>query len=133
MKLNSVKKMKRVFVFLFVLGSLFSIQLYAGEQMKIVASDKVCMVTNMLFPRTQIPVAHDGKTYYGCCENCKKTLSEDSASRVAVDPVSGKSVDKAMAVIAARDDGSVVYFESKKTFKAYTAKAQKKSHTKSSH
>lgn len=91
----------------------------ASEHMTIVPTNKVCMITNMLFPRVQIPVEHDGKTYYGCCENCKKTLSEDAASRAAVDPVSGKTIDKATAVIAARDDGSVVYFENKKNFNKF--------------
>lgn len=94
----------------------------AAEKLQVVPTEKVCMVTNMVFPRTQIPVVHAGKTYYGCCENCKQTLSTDPASRTAVDPVSGKSVDKSLAVIAARDDGSVVYFESRKTLAAYMKK-----------
>lgn len=128
MKINFVQKLKSALALFFIAATLsfFSNSLYASEQLNIVPSEKVCMVTNMLFPRTQIPVAHAGKTYYGCCENCKKTLSEDSASRSAVDPVSGKSVDKASAVIAARDDGSVVYFESKKTFETYKNKSVKK-------
>ncbi len=121
------QKLKSAFALLFVIValSILPTQLYASEQLKIVPNDKVCMVTNMLFPRTQIPVTHNGKTYYGCCENCKKTLSEDSASRTATDPISGKSIDKASAVIAVRDDGSVVYFESKKTFETFTGKSQK--------
>lgn len=91
----------------------------AKETLKVVPNQKVCMVTNMVFPRDQIPVAHAGKTYYGCCENCKKTLADDASSRVAVDPVTKKSVDKATAVIGARDDGSVVYFENQASFQKY--------------
>jgi len=91
----------------------------AKETLKVVPNQKVCMVTNMVFPRDQIPVAHGGKTYYGCCENCKKTLADDASSRVAVDPVTKKSVDKATAVIGARDDGSVVYFENQASFQKY--------------
>lgn len=94
----------------------------AAEKLTIVPNEKVCMVTNMLFPKAQIPVTHAGKTYYGCCENCKKTLAEDAKARVATDPVSGKQVDKASAVIAAREDGSVIYFENKKTFEKYSSK-----------
>lgn len=137
MKNNFVKNLKSISLGLaafvvVVVGLGFSNPSMATEQLKVVPNDKVCMVTNMLFPRTQIPVSHAGKTYYGCCENCKKTLSEDAASRMAVDPVSGKSVDKATAVIAAREDGTVVYFESKKTFESYTGssssgKSKKKS------
>lgn len=96
----------------------------AAEKLTIVPNDKVCMVTNMLFPRTQIPVQHAGKTYYGCCENCKETLAKDAKARMDKDPVSGKAVDKAKAVIAAREDGTVIYFESKKTFEKYQAKSQ---------
>ncbi len=102
-----------------------SVNASASEKLEIVKNDKVCMVTNMLFARTQIPVVHEGKTYYGCCANCKKTLAEDPEARVAKDPVSGKDVDKATAVIAAREDGSVVYFENKNTFEEFTGKSKK--------
>lgn len=91
----------------------------AKEALTVVPNQRVCMVTNTVFPRDQIPVSHSGKTYYGCCENCKKTLSEDASSRTAIDPVTKKPVDKAKAVIAAREDGSVIYFESDKSFQKY--------------
>lgn len=97
----------------------------AAAPLTIVENEKVCMVTNMLFPRKQIPVSHDGKTYYGCCENCKETLATDAKARTAIDPVSGKSVDKAKAVIAARADHSVLYFENKKNFEAYVKSGPK--------
>ena len=96
----------------------------AAEALSIVENEKVCMVTDMHFPKKQIPVTHEGKTYYGCCENCKETLGKDSKARIAVDPFSGKSVDKAKAVIAVRADHSVVYFESKKNFLGYVTKGQ---------
>ncbi len=100
--------------FLFV-----SMPAIAAEALKIVENEKVCMVTDMFFGKKQIPVTHEGKTYYGCCQNCKKTLSEDVTARKATDPVTGKLIDKATAVIATREDNSVVYFESKKTFEQY--------------
>lgn len=93
----------------------------AKAALKIVPNKDVCMVTNVHFNRTQIPVEVGGKTYYGCCENCKKTLAEDASARTAEDPVSKKPVDKASAVIAVRDDGSVLYFESKENVKKYKA------------
>lgn len=108
------------FLSLFLLTNFFfSSFALAKATLEIVENKKVCMVTNMVFPRDQIPVSHEGKTYYGCCENCKKTLSEDAAARLATDPITDKKIDKATAVIAARDDGSVIYFESKKTFNKY--------------
>jgi YHS domain-containing protein len=105
-----------------LLGVLLSGPVALAEKLTVVPNERVCMVTNMVFPRTQIPVQHGGKTYYGCCENCKKTLSEDAVSRKAIDPVSGKNVDKATAVIAAREDGSVIYFENQKTFQSFQKK-----------
>jgi YHS domain-containing protein len=69
--------------------------------------------------KEQIPVVVDGKTYYGCCEMCKKALASDASKRAAVDPVSGKKVDKAAAVIGADADGNVKYFESEKNLQKY--------------
>lgn len=71
----------------------------------------VCMVNEMAMGKDQIPVEVEGRTYYGCCDMCKKALANDASKRTAVDPVSGKTVDKAKAVIAAQEDGRVFYFE----------------------
>jgi YHS domain-containing protein len=84
---------------------------------------RVCMVNDTVFPKDQIPVQVDGKTYFGCCEMCKGRLATDEAVRYAKDPVSGKTVDKATAVIGATPDGKVLYFESEKTFKAFGQKS----------
>jgi len=97
---------------------------FAGQDgvrptLKRVETKKVCMVNNTVFEKDQIPVAVQGKTYYGCCEMCKERLSKDAAARTAVDPVTGKKVDKATAVIAAQADGTVLYFESEKTLEQY--------------
>ncbi len=110
--------MKALFTLVLVAGMNFS--LYAAEALKVVENKKVCMVTDMYFAKPQIPVAHDGKTYYGCCPNCKETLAKDAKARQAIDPVSNKPVDKAKAVIAAREDDTVLYFESMKTFETYS-------------
>lgn len=91
-----------------------------AEPLKHVAAKRVCMVNNTVFPKDQIPVKVEGKTYFGCCEMCKGRLASDVSLREATDPVSGKPVDKAKAVIGAQPDGKVLYFESEKTFTAYT-------------
>jgi YHS domain-containing protein len=94
----------------------------AGETtpvLKRVEAKKVCMVNNAVFEKDQIPIAVEGKTYYGCCEMCKERLAKDAEARTGVDPVTGKKVDKATAVIAALPDGTVLYFESEETFKKY--------------
>lgn len=84
-----------------------------------VESNKVCMVNDRLFPNEQIPVKVNGKMYYGCCSNCKKTLTESSEARTGVDPFSGLQVDKAEAVIAAFGDGRVLYFQNQGNLDAY--------------
>jgi YHS domain-containing protein len=87
--------------------------------LKRVETKKVCMITNAVFEKDQIPVSVQGKTYYGCCEMCKERLAKDAEARMAIDPVTGKKVDKATAVIAAQADGKVLYFESEKTLAQY--------------
>ena len=84
---------------------------------------RVCMVQDTVFPKDQIPIQVDGKTYFGCCEMCKGRLASDEAVRYAKDPVSGKTVDKATAVIGATPEGKALYFESEKTFKAFGQKS----------
>ncbi|HEX9941481.1 MAG TPA: hypothetical protein VGG03_05665 [Thermoanaerobaculia bacterium] len=113
-----------------ILALLVAVLALAGNEpakpaLKKVEAKKVCMINDQLFEKDQIPVSVQGKTYYGCCEMCKERLSKDVASRTSVDPVTGKKVDKATAVIAALPDGKVLYFESEKTLKEYQ-KGQKK-------
>lgn len=100
-----------------------------GETLKKAETKKVCMVNDTLFEKDQIPVAVEGKTYYGCCAMCKERLAKDAEIRSAVDPLTGKKVDKATAVIAARADGSVLYFESEETLAKYKQKEQKQKDT----
>ncbi len=86
---------------------------------KIVPNETVCMVTEAHFAKPQIPVKVGDKTYYGCCDGCKKTLTEDKSARTATDPLTKKSVDKATATIAANSAGKVLYFENKGNFEKY--------------
>lgn len=94
------------------------------ERATLVPSKQVCMINDASMSNEQIPIVIDGRTYYGCCPMCKERLGKDEASRYAVDPVSGKKVDKATALIGALPGGRVVYFESAETFAAYNASAQ---------
>lgn len=84
-----------------------------------VKPEYVCMVNNAAFDKPQIPVEVDGKTYYGCCPMCKERLAKDASARTATDPVSGKSVNKAEAIIGKTADGSVYYFENESNMKRY--------------
>lgn len=87
----------------------------------LVESKSVCMINDRAMAIEQIPVVIEGKTYFGCCPMCKERLEKDAASRYAVDPVSGKKVDKAKAVIGALPGAVVVYFESAENLARYNA------------
>ena len=120
--------MKKITSLILTLTSifLFAQSVFAAETWKIVPNKNVCMVTDQLFAKTQIPVEQDGKTYYGCCENCKATLATDVKVRTAIDPESKQSVDKSTATIAANDEGSVLYFQNKANFEKYVKALSKK-------
>jgi YHS domain-containing protein len=79
----------------------------------------VCMINNQFMDKPQIPVEVEGTTYYGCCEMCKTKLASDPASRSAIDPVSGATVDKAHAVIGKNGANAVFYFENEQNLAAY--------------
>lgn len=83
----------------------------------------VCMVNDRVMGQTQMPVEVGDKTYYGCCAGCVDKLNKDRKARVAVDPVSGREVDKSEAVILQGEGGQALYFESEKTARRYLAHA----------
>ena len=88
-------------------------------ELTLVRPEHVCMVTDAFFGKDQIPVTFVDRTYYGCCAGCEKRIREDPRIRAAIDPVSGARVDKATAVIGAREDGAVFYFESIDSMRKY--------------
>jgi YHS domain-containing protein len=99
----------------------------ASDKVVLVESKNVCMINDRSMANEQIPVEVDGKTYFGCCPMCKERLVKDVESRFAIDPVSGKKVDKAKAVIGALPGAKVLYFESKVNLERYNAGARAES------
>ncbi len=79
----------------------------------------VCMQNNKAFDKEQVPVTIDGVVYFGCCDNCNKTLSSKEENRYALDPVSKKRINKAEAIVGAAADNSIYYFESVENLKAF--------------
>ena len=58
-----------------------------------------------------VPVVHDGKTWYGCCELCKQRIAADPARYThSRDPVSGEVIDKATAALLSVGD-RILYFK----------------------
>jgi YHS domain-containing protein len=93
------------------------------EALEVVDAQYVCMVNDARFEKKQIQVQVEGKDYYGCCQMCKERLTNDRSVRVAVDPVSGKEVDKATAVIGADSQDRVFYFENEKNLAKFNEAA----------
>ena len=79
----------------------------------------VCMVNDFAMGRPQIPVEVGGRTYFGCCPDCKLKLETREANRVGRDPVTGEPVDKATAVIVRDESGKVYYFASEDTLRRF--------------
>lgn len=79
----------------------------------------VCMVNDQYMASPQIAVPVAGKTYFGCCAMCKQKLESNESARTAKDPVSGRVVDKATAVIARNASGRVFYFEDEANMAKY--------------
>ncbi|HKR62275.1 MAG TPA: hypothetical protein VJZ00_00985 [Thermoanaerobaculia bacterium] len=110
---------------LFAFTAFAEVELKPVGKLTKVEPKTVCMVNEHAMGKDQIPVEVEGRTYYGCCEMCKKALASDASKRVSTDPVTGKQVDKAKAVIASQEDGRVFYFESDETLAKYNAQFAK--------
>jgi hypothetical protein len=84
-------------------------------------SSLVCFVNNKFMGINQIPVEFEGKTYYGCCQDCVAKIKTQKEVRTAVDPLTGAEVDKALAyiVIAPQGNNDVLYFESEQNYLTY--------------
>ena len=114
----------KTFVLVLIM-TLFTLPAFAADHqhgdswLKPVESKFVCMINNKAFDTPQMAIEVEGKTYYGCCHMCKERLAKDITVRMATDPVSGKQVDKADAVIGQTADGRAFYFESAENLKSY--------------
>ena len=94
-------------------------------QQDTIAHSKICMVDDFYqgnYPT--LPLKLSTKTYYGCDPKAIRELTAKNEVRSATDPVTGRKVDKAAAVIALhpKRDGKVLYFESHDTFAQYLQK-----------
>lgn len=116
---------------LILMAAALPVGAYAGDALKKVEPQYVCMINNKLFDKPQIPVTVDGKTYYGCCPMCKDKLEKSAEARTATDHVSGKAVDKAEAVIGAAADGTVHYFENDKNLQKFGSAGHDHGHSDS--
>ena len=93
----------------------------AGSEakLKIIDSSHTCMGSNQAQKKAQDFAEVEGKRYYGCSKMCIVNLEQNPTYRYGIDPVSGRRVDKANAIVAARPSGERLYFESEETFRAF--------------
>ena len=91
----------------------------SGDKVKQVSPEFVCMINKKVFKKEQTLVAVEGRNYYGCCDPCVKQLKENPDSRKDVDPVSGKTVDKATAAVGVDSKGNVYFFENTDNLKKF--------------
>jgi len=118
--INRARKTKKKYsvILTFVIGLVFMLGLSVTARAASPADGYkvdpgiVCMVTDKVMGKPQIPVEVNGKTYYGCCKNCVGKLKGNPSIRAAKDPVSGVVIDKSMAFIMEGPDGDALYFES---------------------
>ena len=82
-----------------------------------VPNELVCMVNDAYMGKLQMAKPVNGKTYYGCCQMCVKTLNDNELARTGMDPYSGQPIDKTEAfIVIMSNDGRVAYFESRSNF-----------------
>jgi YHS domain-containing protein len=96
----------------------------SGASIERIENKYVCMVNDQHYQDIQIDVPVGEKIYYGCCQGCVTTLKMDPESRTATDPITGKQVDKATAVVGALPNGSVRYFESEETLEQFRTQGE---------
>ena len=84
----------------------------AADDPAVVFRPRVCMIEDRVKAEAGLPVEVGGKTYYGCCPDCKGALEERPERYTkAIDPVTGNEVDKTTAYILDHE-GDAYYFES---------------------
>lgn len=95
--------------------------------LKIIDPSHTCMGSNMAQAKPQNYAYIENKRYYGCTSMCIANLKEVPGFRYGLDPVSGKRVDKATALIARQSHGGLLYFEGENTYDEYKKRASKDS------
>lgn len=94
------------------------------EPGKVIDHKVVCMASNVYMGSEQLEVIINGKTYYSCSQRCTNLLQSGDHVRLATDPFSKKTLDKANAFISMSSDsvGTILYFELDKNLKQYLKK-----------
>lgn len=123
---NRFMKFKMMFSVFVALAVLAPFVAMADNALEVVDAEFVCMVNDVRYDKVQVRVDVNDQTYYGCCEMCRARLTNNENLRVGVDSISGKKVDKAIAIIAADSYNRVFYFENEENLEKANEKLSKK-------
>lgn len=92
----------------------------AGAKVVLIAQPElICMANDQYLGKPQQSLELEGRTYFGCCATCKERLQKNAALRSAADPITGRAIDKAAAVLGMTAKGDILYFESAATLARY--------------
>lgn len=90
----------------------------------VVPNELVCMVNDAYMGKKQLEVMHEGKMYYGCCAMCQSRIPENESIRVALDPLSLETVDKAEAyIVIIGHNGEVAYFKNEENYRQFVVES----------
>ena len=79
----------------------------------------LCMVEDKVFADQTLLVRIEGATYYACRSDSAQ-MARNASYRTAVDPLTGRMVDKSKAVLRQdREDNKVYYFENYENAKTF--------------
>jgi YHS domain-containing protein len=84
--------------------------------------NRICMIRGDVKDKDTYMIRVAGKAYFGCCQKCLTKLRNNLNNvQYASDPVTGKMVNKADAVIKLNPDNArkVLFFESQETYDRY--------------
>ncbi|PYV90886.1 MAG: hypothetical protein DMG05_08720 [Acidobacteria bacterium] len=102
-----------------VLAATLCLAVAFGASGNVEKREYVCMMQDMVLTKPGIAIQYQGKTYYGCCAMCKEKIKNEPKKYTrAIDPVSGKQVDKAEAFVYGVE-GNAYYFSSKENRKTF--------------
>lgn len=119
-----MQSFQRGFAVLVVIALVAMPLLAASDGVKQVNPKNICLMNKTRFNHGLRSVNVDGKNYYGCCPDCLAKLKADPQARMDVDPVSGKQVDKAAAVIGVDKNGKIYFFENLENLKKFRVPQQ---------
>ncbi len=90
-----------------------------GVWLRKVDNKAVNMVTNRIWGDGQKAVSLEGRSYYVPNDEYGFALNQNPSLRYATDPLTGRRIDKSVALAYADYEGNVLYFESSESYRDF--------------